>query len=1264
MLDSIRFLIQDKGLTLIFKSALAIAFLLFAFKKVVDGRSNPAFEFGKMMLLATAIWHLFLTAPNDAKHRYVIVDKVTGDHYVVEQVPTGIGEPLRLITNLEDKIINAMEKYFSLPHSLSYRESGFGFPLRAQITIARATSPDIYFQRTFKEFIANCTIYEIEEGSKNVVALATSNDLLTDLQTNDTRLTKVYSSSNPTGIVKMCKDAYEDIKNYIQSVGIDQQINLISAQLRTSNYLFENRADYISKLFFDTAKSARDYLQQNFVINMTKDAFKNIAMVNGISAGQVAYANAITDQFAKSNFIQSGILAGEYLPIIKGVLLVVIIALSWIMALLTVMFMDFRYIKMYFTLLLWMLMWSPILAIINYIGDMHLSKIFSQITSSTGQTLTLFTANKINETTSSALAWLGYLVWLVPPLAYAIVKASEYGFISFASSLAQTAQRPAQAGAQAEVGLATATQPSIRIGNHVLTDLGGATQSQTVSQGYGENYNIRKTQTNNETTVNATELGSGATASASFSGNDVKSTSYSSPNYGVNVAKSMTTTAQNMLTQAQSKMKQASTEFGETIASAMQKQYSKGYSTSINASNMENASHRRATTESMIDATRTLFSDSSQYQKFADELKSLAGQGGANGGLNLQVAKVDGGFKYTFSNSNGDKRSIVVSADKIEAFNREFGSNIADEFATSKDFRESFASNTNFVDSETLNEASSIAEKYSEAYQQLEDYKAVQSYLESQGVNISKNALNTLFRDLVQDYKNRGASYEEAVKGAMSEIRDAADRGELWKLLKDRNVLDMNKILEDAKEHIEQKGSGITTDVNENINKKQELEQETGENIGNAKEKTNNEGEDLENKVETGLKIIQKGINEQEENINKNIENQKQKIENAKERFDDLKNQNQSYINTPLFKQFLNSHKDEIIGAGALAALGVGATLFGAKKGADFAKSVKERLANTEPEKLMDEVKQLEELEKRIKNGGNVKEFLKEYDPNLLKQLENSGVQFNKDGSLKTTGGNFNKEEVKQALKGLGYKDEKLINNVADKLSNKEVVKEVAEEGFFTKLKNGIADLAKDPKNFIKAGAGFLIEGTLFAPTTLNANEDEMLRRYAEHQKAKESFEKTLNANNLTYNYDNKGNIKIEEIDFNNPMNQALYPKQYMQWLNQQQNQTQDNKLKEEVVTTTNAQNISQETKEDTITNKPTKDNIDNLFSGLSLGKKDNQANNRPNLEPNKREIDASVKESLMRNLGGKVDTNSLKETFNKKSNPSDFFPKNLEDKG
>ncbi|ECQ5913448.1 conjugal transfer protein TraG, partial [Campylobacter jejuni] len=70
-----------KGITTetsyIVNAALAISLLLFSIKKAMDGQTNPVFEFGKMFVLFAVVWVMFLKAPNDNNHRFMIHDEVT-----------------------------------------------------------------------------------------------------------------------------------------------------------------------------------------------------------------------------------------------------------------------------------------------------------------------------------------------------------------------------------------------------------------------------------------------------------------------------------------------------------------------------------------------------------------------------------------------------------------------------------------------------------------------------------------------------------------------------------------------------------------------------------------------------------------------------------------------------------------------------------------------------------------------------------------------------------------------------------------------------------------------------------------------------------------------------------------------------------------------------------------------------------------------------------------------------------------------------------
>jgi len=1025
--DSIQMLIRDDTLIFLFKSAFGIAFLLFAFKKVTDGRSSPALEFGKMMLIATAIWHLFLTAPDDSKHRYKIIDRVTGYETVVSRVPIGIGEPLSLITTLEDKIIDVMETYFSVPDSPTYRENGFGFPLRTQTTLAQITIPDMNFQRTFQEFIQNCTLFELEEGSKNIEELTIANNLLNALDPNgDIRLTPVYIGSN-AGDVVTCYEAYDIIKQYIQNQGLNNYIKIASAVLRIKEGKLTQEEEKIAKTFFGAASNARNYLQQNLMINMTKSAFKNIANINGISAEHLSYIDAVTNQFAKSNFIQSGILAGEYLPIIKGVILIIIVSLSWVMALLTVMFMDLRYIKMYFTLLIWILLWSPILVIINYIGDMHLSKIFSQIASSTAQDLTLFTSNKVNATTSSTLAWLGYLVWLVPPLAYAIAKASEHGFVSFASSLAQTAQRPAQAGAQASVALAGQTNPSMRVGDYTMTDTPGALQTQTSHQAYGEIFNTTTTQSGNATSVTAQEAGSKATGSATFdSKGNIRNANYSSPAYAGKFTQSLKTQYQNAYEEAKSKTEQTAAKYKDAVSASIKNRFNTQDAIKVDASKMKSGGSRQTLTDAALKALQDVFGKSSQYSDFVSDVGKIAGQGG----LSLQAVKLaNGKVAYTFTNDKGNKKSITVDAKTAEAFNEQFGNNIANEYATSKSFKEDFSSAVGVsFDKEDAQVAEAAAE-YSKAYQEQQKAQEAYSYVAAHGAEISENAFNKLFKHEIQEGLNKGLSKVAAVEYAMAQIKKYGDEGVLMKKLDEIGAL--NKMKEDIN-NIEQKTTNLSNVVDNENEKGKRVKERVEDKIGHAKKESEKNSKNVNNTVDSNQNNIGTDIDNKKNEMKQkgnNLQQQKQEHKGKKDKFE---NNIDSAVKENLLKSFFKSHTNEF--AGLIAA---GAIAFG---GAKFAKSMVDKFKK-DPKKTLELLKDLEE---RSKNGENVADFLKKKDKSLYEELKNSDA-FDEDGRLKNVGSY--KDEVAKELKKYGVKNADDVAENITKAKNKSFFGKILDSG-------------------------------------------------------------------------------------------------------------------------------------------------------------------------------------------------------------------------
>lgn len=788
MLEGIRALVDNNGLATIFKVAMGVAFLLFTFQKAVNDRLNPAIELGKMMLLFTAIWYLFLTAPNDAQHRYLIQDRVTGDTYVVEQVPTGIGEPLSLISTLEDKILEKIEVYFSLPDSLTYRNSGFGFPLRTHDTASTTSTGNIYLIRTLNDFIENCTMYEISEGSKNVKDLIYSNDLLSALDPNgDTRLTKYYSSSNPDGVVKSCKDVYPLLRNDIVNDTLVLE-KVVANLLNTNQVTFQQRANYIVPLLFKNTWDGRRYLQQLYLINLTKKSILNVAKANGISPNEVAYASAIAQENFKNNLLVSGKMARDYLPIVKGVLVAVIVGLSWIIALLSVAFNNFSYIRLYFMLLFWLMMWSPILAIINYIGDTYLSKIFSSITENTGQVITIYTAPYIDEKISNALGWLGYLVWLVPLLAYSIVKASEHGFVMFANSLSQMTSSASSVGAGKQTQESLSHTSHRRVGATTYTDMTGGGLMSNRQFAYAGSVVDEHQVTANGQTIYQANLDNGSAVGA-FSEGGMKTLQLSGVTLsGIN---NLQATSQQAYQSAHKQVTSLENVLSKSVSNAVDETLRSNHI--INHSFGKNLSvgDRKELASAEANAFREVFSHDEKASKFARKMHEAVGNMGA--GLNIKVVK--GEVEYSFRGVDGKEHTYTDSTSNALENAKRFESRFAKSIAENETLSKSYAEQISGGRGETYRELFSNMESYKQALSQ--ERSALQSWNMSKAVSetLTSNKAILLGTALMKDYMKQGLDVESAGLKAMKKIEDMANSGDvngLYRLMEKYSLVDNN----------------------------------------------------------------------------------------------------------------------------------------------------------------------------------------------------------------------------------------------------------------------------------------------------------------------------------------------------------------------------------------------------------------------------------------------------------------------------------------
>ncbi|QOR00392.1 conjugal transfer protein TraG N-terminal domain-containing protein [Campylobacter lari] len=744
------------------KIVMAIAFFTFAIKKVMDERTSPIFEFGKMIFIMVIIWQCFLRAPNDAQHRYMIHDNITGKDYIVSQVPLGIGLTFSFMSRIEDSIAKAMEKFYSTPQSTNFSNAGFGFTLRSTMDL-----PDLelsqFSPRTQKNldlFFRNCVIYgmDLNKGRMDT-NFRHSDNLYEDLfEIGQGSQLTLYFGEKDKGNIRSCTQAGALIKQDLGSLA--PKIETIHARILGSKDENAYRASMqgVWEIFSGQATQARSQLMQAMLINASRDSLINTAKMVGLDPNAVATNTAVAEQNFMSSMLTQGMMAQTYLPLAKAYLTVLIIGLSWIMALLSIMFGDFRHIKMFFTLCIWIVLWTPILSIINYFNDLNLSKsvqvlLDGSLSFSMSNSLSFF--KQISEQTN----FINYLVMLTPLLAFAVAKASEQGFVSVASSLSQTLQGASRSAGSFtnQQALSTETKIASPLGEEVIAKHAGIN---SVSSALNVNGSMFSNVQDQSGATKIQDYATGSSVTVGGNGN-VMTADIKGINAGI--------TASNLQTRQENLSNAISNSNLSSKALEVASGQSNQYGLSETDTNAITSASNKALAEAYSKATGT------DINKATDMVLSgrvsFGTQTEAGVGIGFASAKVQARGEIVGSGSANESESWYqkMSKDQQETFQKTYNESLTNQITKSSSNMSAFS---NLVkSSDTTNSA--------EVLSSMDSYTNAKSINASVGYDGGVSMINNYI-----DQNYRGIHNKENVASAMKELETLAANGNLNELAK------------------------------------------------------------------------------------------------------------------------------------------------------------------------------------------------------------------------------------------------------------------------------------------------------------------------------------------------------------------------------------------------------------------------------------------------------------------------------------------------
>lgn len=415
-----------------------------------------------------------------------IVDKTGGESVrVVDNVPLGMAMFGSLTSTIGNTVTELFETAFQtlpgkggLPSEFTYQKTGLMFGNRMVRTTSTINFVDPAFRADMTNFVINCTYYDLADGHIKADDFSKSTDLWSLMgDPNPARFTTITRSDTATVVPCKSSDgvegAYENLSGRMPSQ-LATALDMISKKmnptlppsLASTEITAQIEQSSIRNSIADASKSAVDIVRQNAVINLVSEAGRLQSQKSNDPTAAIL-AMSVSGGTAQQNasWLVGGKIAEQSLPVLRNVLEAMTYAMfpMFVMLLFLTHGQDtMKGVKSYATILIWIQMWPPMYAILNYMAMVYAQYDLAAAADLGGgaKGLALRSAGSIYTNAISGEAVVGYLVASIPILSWTALKRME----NLGQALAQgfgaigsTAGAVASAGAMGNYNMGVAT---------------------------------------------------------------------------------------------------------------------------------------------------------------------------------------------------------------------------------------------------------------------------------------------------------------------------------------------------------------------------------------------------------------------------------------------------------------------------------------------------------------------------------------------------------------------------------------------------------------------------------------------------------------------------------------------------------------------------------------------------------------------------------------------------------------------------------------
>mgnify|MGYP006066041383 CR=1 FL=1 len=476
MLEAVKYFMGTKSFGDMFKIAMLLSMFTIFLSLLSDKGFSPVLIFQKVILVIAL--QTFLISPF-SQMDLDIVD-VSGNGALtpngvaerVEKVPGIVGYPLYMLSSLEYGVREAFRaslNFGGLRVGAQYLDGMSiitALNLYQSTTNVRINNPD--FTRSYQSFVENCVLPDMVSGYLDVRAVATSTNLwqLFGQDPHRARIGSFYMDYSqdwgPDGQILTCDQLYRAIDAQFATVSAEAENQLKAGLGLSAGIQLDQMIGAVNTAIVGFQQAQSNVLTNSMAINTFNDSYENIANGMGMDTTGLAYSMAKAQETARMNASMQGIMAKKYMPIAKGYLTVIFVAVIPLVIIVALVTSNFKKpFAMIFGMLLALALWNVGDQLLDFIIIVRTKALFA-LSGMSGYNMESqpFINSIITDTLNLSLG----MYWMIPTLAFSIATLSGFGAASMMGSIAGTATAGVS-GAAAEAASGSMSMGNIRMSN-------------------------------------------------------------------------------------------------------------------------------------------------------------------------------------------------------------------------------------------------------------------------------------------------------------------------------------------------------------------------------------------------------------------------------------------------------------------------------------------------------------------------------------------------------------------------------------------------------------------------------------------------------------------------------------------------------------------------------------------------------------------------------------------------------------------------------